>query len=169
MVEEPGRFVEDFAEAGADYLIIHQESTVHLHRAVEHIKALGKRAGVAINPATPAILLEEILPDIDLVLVMTVNPGFGGQKFIRTMLPKVRRVRQMIDRQKPACGLEVDGGIESHTAPLAVEAGVTVLAAGSALFEASEGVTVAVTRLRKRIAVTLLHSHSGPDHKRERR
>lgn len=151
MVEEPGRFVEEFVEAGSDCLIIHQESTVHLHRAVQHIKALGKRAGVAINPATPAILLEEILPNVNLVLVMTVNPGFGGQKFIRTTPPKIRRVRQMIDQQKLACELEVNGGIESHTALLAIEAATTVLAACSALFDAGDGVLAAVARLREEI------------------
>ena len=97
MISEPDRYLEAFAEAGADTLIVHQEGAIHLHRTVQAIHALGKRAGVAINPATPASVLEEILPDVELVLVMTVNPGFGGQKFIASTLPKIRRVRQMID------------------------------------------------------------------------
>ena len=97
MISEPDRYLEAFAEAGADTLIVHQEGAIHLHRTVQAIHALGKRAGVAINPATPAAVLEEILPDLELVLVMTVNPGFGGQKFISNTLPKIRRVRAMID------------------------------------------------------------------------
>ena len=97
MISEPDRYLEAFAEAGADTMIVHQECAIHLHRTVQAIHALGKRAGVAINPATPASVLEEILPDVELVLVMTVNPGFGGQKFISSTLPKIRRVRTMID------------------------------------------------------------------------
>ena len=134
MIEEPDRFLDAFAEAGADTLIVHQEGAIHLNRTVQAIHALGKRAGVAINPATPASVLEEILPDLELVLVMTVNPGFGGQKFLAGMLPKIRRVRHMIDQVCPGCDLEVDGGLEPHTAPLVVEAGATVLVAGSAIY-----------------------------------
>lgn len=147
MVEEPERSLESFAAAGADSLIVHQESTPHLHRAIQQIKSLGKRAGVAINPATPAQLLDEILPDVDLVLVMTVNPGFGGQRFIAGTLPKIRQVRQMINRYQPACELEVDGGIDAETAPLVVEAGASVLVAGSAIFRAQEPIAAAMTRL----------------------
>ena len=103
MISEPDRYLEAFAEAGADTLIVHQEGAIHLNRTVQEIHALGKRAGVAINPATPASVLEEILPDLELVLVMTVNPGFGGQEFLSGTLPKIRRVRQMIDRcRRPA-------------------------------------------------------------------
>ena len=121
---------------------------MNLHRTVQHIKTLGKKAGVVINPATPASVLEEILAYVDLVLVMTVNPGFGGQEFIHGTLPKIRRVRGMIDRVKPGCELEVDGGIEPHTAPLAVEAGARVLVAGSAVFGVREGVAAGIERIR---------------------
>ena len=112
------------------------------------IKALGKRVGVVINPATPASVLEEILQDVDQVLVMTVNPGFGAQHFIHTTLPKIRRVREMIEQIKPGCDLEVDGGIDATTAPLTVDAGANVLVAGSAIFGASEGVAATMKRLR---------------------
>jgi ribulose-phosphate 3-epimerase len=148
MIENPDKFLEAFAEAGVDSLLVHQEGAVHLHRTVQQIKALGKKAGVVINPATPAWVLEEILPDVHLVLVMTVNPGFGGQQFIHSTLAKIRRVREMIDRVQPGCELEVDGGIEPHTAPLAVEAGADVLVAGSAVFHVREGVLAGMERLR---------------------
>jgi ribulose-phosphate 3-epimerase len=151
MVRRPEFFLETFAKAGADTLIVQQESTVHLHRAVQHVKALGKRAGVAINPATPAAMLEEILPYLDLVLVMTVNPGFGGQDFIPGTLPKIRRVREAIDQVRPACELEVDGGIEPHTVAAAVEAGARVLVAGSAIFRCPDGIAAGMAKLRKGI------------------
>ena len=137
MISEPDRYLAAFAEAGADTLIVHQEGAIHLNRTVQEIHRLGLRAGVAINPATPAAVLEEILPDLELVLVMTVNPGFGGQEFLAGMLPKIRRVRRMIDEARTDCELEVDGGIEPHTAPLVVEAGARVLVAGSAVFRRS--------------------------------
>jgi ribulose-phosphate 3-epimerase len=148
MIENPDQYLEAFAEAGIDSLLVHQEGAVNLHRTVQHINALGKKAGVVINPATPASVLEEILPDVNLILVMTVNPGFGGQQFIHTMLAKIRRVREMIDRVRPGCELEVDGGIEPHTAPLAVEAGANVLVAGSAVFHVREGVAAGMDCLR---------------------
>ena len=112
------------------------------------VEALGKRAGVAINPATPAWVLEEILPDLDQVLVMTVNPGFGHQHFLQSTLPKIRRVAQMIERVKPDCELEVDGGIDETTAPVAVAAGANVLVAGTSVFGSDKGVTVAMESLR---------------------
>jgi len=148
MISDPDLYLEEFAEAGSDSLLVHWEGNNNLHRTVQRIKALGKRAGIVINPSTPASVLEEILQDVDQVLVMTVNPGFGGQHFIPTTLPKIRRVRQMINEIKPACDLEVDGGIDPKTAPLAVEAGANVLVAGSAIFNASEGVAAAMQRLR---------------------
>jgi ribulose-phosphate 3-epimerase len=148
MIEEADRYLEAFAEAGADTIIVHQEALRHLHRTVQQIRRLGKRPGVALNPSTPAHVLEEIVPDLDLVLVMTVNPGFGGQRFIATMVPKIRRVRQMIDRLQPACELEVDGGIDPVTAPTVVEAGARVLVAGSAVFSVPDGVAAAMRRLR---------------------
>jgi len=148
MITNPDRFLDDFANAGSDPLLVHLEGNDNLHRTVQHIKALGKRAGVVINPATPAGALEEILQDVDQVLIMTVNPGFGHQHFLHTTLPKIRRVRQMIDRLKPDCELEVDGGINPKTAPLVVEAGATVLVAGSAIFGHDEGVAAATKLLR---------------------
>ncbi len=123
MIDAPERYLEAFAEAGADSLLVHEEGANHLHRTVQLIKQLGKKAGVVINPATPAGVLEEILPDVDLVLVMTVNPGFGGQKFIEGTLPKIRKIRGMIDEVNPSCELEVDGGIDVETLPHVVTAG----------------------------------------------
>ena len=123
MIEEPMRYLDAFAEAGADSMLVHVENAANLHRTVQHIKALGKKAGVVLNPATSPVALAEILPDVDLILVMTVNPGFGGQKFIANTLGKIRRLRQMIDHAKQDIELEVDGGIDAETTPLAVEAG----------------------------------------------
>ncbi len=147
MISEPDRYLEAFAEAGADTLIVHQEGAIHLNRTIQAIHALGKRAGVAINPATPAAMIEEILPDIELVLVMTVNPGFGGQEFLAGTLPKIRRVRHMIDQVRPDCELEVDGGIEPHTASRVVDAGARVLVAGSSIFKAPGGPADGIAKL----------------------
>jgi len=152
MVEEPDRFLDAFAEVGADTMIVHHEGAIHLHRTVQAIHELGKRAGVAINPTTPASVLEEILPDLDLVLVMTVNPGFGGQKFLAGTLPKIRRVRQMIDQLRPGCELEVDGGLEPHTAPLVVEAGATVLVSGTAIYCVPGGPAAGIDRFKHGLA-----------------
>src|SRR3989449_1495101 len=148
MISDPDFFLDEFTEAGSDSFLVHWEGNNNLHRTVQRVKALGKRVGVVINPATPASVLEEILQDVDQVLVMTVNPGFGHQHFIHTTLPKIRRVRQMIEQIKPGCDLEVDGGIDATTAPLTVEAGANVLVAGSAIFGDNEGVTAAMKRLR---------------------
>ncbi|HBI43234.1 MAG TPA: ribulose-phosphate 3-epimerase [Planctomycetales bacterium] len=148
MVEAPDDFLDAFAEAGADALIVHVENAVNLHRTVGHIKKLGKKAGVALNPATSPVMLAEILPDVDLILVMTVNPGFGGQRFIANTLGKIRRVRQMIDQSKKDIELEVDGGIDAETAPQVVTAGARVLVAGSAIFGYAGGVAAAMNRLR---------------------
>jgi len=148
MISDPDFFLDEFAEAGSDSFLVHWEGNNNLHRTVQRVKALGKRVGVVINPATPAAALEEILQDVDQVLVMTVNPGFGHQHFIHTTLPKIRRVRQMIDEIRPGCELEVDGGIDATTAPLVVDAGANVLVAGSAIFSESEGVIAAMERLR---------------------
>jgi ribulose-phosphate 3-epimerase len=147
MVSDPDLFLDEFAAAGSDSFLVHWEGNHNLHRTVQRIKALGKLAGVAINPATPAAVLEEIVQDVDLVLVMTVNPGFGHQQFIGTTVPKIARVRELIQRLKPGCEIEVDGGIDATTAPLVVRAGATVLVAGSAIFGEPEGVTTAMTRL----------------------
>jgi ribulose-phosphate 3-epimerase len=148
MIADPDFFLDEFTEAGSDAFLVHWEGNHNLHRTLQRIKVLGKRASVAINPATPASVLEEILHDVDQVLVMTVNPGFGHQRFIHTTLPKIRRVRQMIDEIRPGCDLEVDGGIDATTAPLVVSAGANVLVAGSAIFGAGDGVVAAMQRLR---------------------
>ena len=148
MISDPDFFVDEFAQSGTDSFMVHWEGNNDLSRTVQRIKALGKRVGVAINPATPAEMLEEIMQDIDQVLVMTVSPGFGHQHFLHTTLPKIGRARRMIDRIKPECDLEVDGGVDVATAPLAVAAGANVLVAGSAIFNDNEGVTDAMKRLR---------------------
>lgn len=147
MVTPPEDFIEAFAHAGADTLIVHQESTPHLHRAIQQIHALGKKAGVALNPSTPAATLSEVLAKLQLVLVMTVNPGFGGQDFIPETLGKIRQVRQEIERRGLDCEIEVDGGIHEQTARQVVEAGANVLVAGSSVFGSSDGVAAAVARL----------------------
>jgi ribulose-phosphate 3-epimerase len=151
MIVEPERYVADFAQAGADLIIVHQEVSPHLHRTVEQIKRLGKRAGVAINPATPLAELQEILNDIDLVLCMTVDPGFGGQQFITGVLSKITRLRAMIEQHGARCDLEVDGGIHAETAPLVVKAGANVLVAGSAVYGDREGVAAGIRRLRQAV------------------
>lgn len=148
MISDPDAFLEAFVEAGSDTLLVHWEGNCNLHRTVQRVKALGKRVGVVINPATPAAVLEEILPDVNQVLVMTVNPGFGHQHFIDTTLPKIRRVREMIDAIEPGADVEVDGGIDAETAPLVVAAGANVLVAGTAVFGEGESVAAAMQRLR---------------------
>jgi ribulose-phosphate 3-epimerase len=148
MISDPDFFVDEFAQAGTDIFLVHWEGDHDLSRTVERIKALGKRVGVAINPETSATVLEEIMQDLDQVLVMTVHPGFGHQHFLHTTLSKIGRTRGMIDRIKPGCDLEVDGGVDVATAPLAVAAGANVLVAGSAIFNDSERVTTAMERLR---------------------
>jgi ribulose-phosphate 3-epimerase len=134
MIRRPDDFLKPFAEAGSDSFIVHWEGSLNLHRTVHSIRMLGKRVGVAINPATPADVLTEILPDIDQVLVMTVDPGFGHQQFLRSTLAKIRAVREMIARVNPDCDLEVDGGIAAGTARLAREAGANVFVAGTSVF-----------------------------------
>lgn len=151
MISAPDLFIEEFVDAGSDSLLVHWEGNANLHRTVHRIKALGKRAGVVINPATPATVLEEILQDAEQVLIMTVNPGFGHQHFLPTTLPKIRRVCQLIEQIKPGCDVEVDGGIDAATAPLAVAAGANVLVAGTAIFGDGEGVAAAMGRLQNSI------------------
>jgi ribulose-phosphate 3-epimerase len=148
MIEEPDRLLEAFAQAGSDTLIVHWEGNANLHRTVQHIRSLGKKPGVTINPATPADVLTDILPLVDLVLVMTVNPGFGGQSFLHEVLPKISRVREMIDAVRPQIELEIDGGVDATTAPLGVRAGANVLVAGSAVFGDRVGVAAAMEKLR---------------------
>jgi ribulose-phosphate 3-epimerase len=152
MISDPDSFFEEFVAAGSDSFLVHWEGNNNLHRTVHRIKELGKRAGVAINPATPASVLEEILPDLDQVLVMTVNPGFGHQHFIHGTLPKIQRVRQLIERMKLSCEVEVDGGVDEETGSLAAEAGADVFVAGSSIFGNKAGVASAMGRLRNNIA-----------------
>jgi len=151
MIVEPERYLEDFARAGADLIIVHQEASPHLHRTIEQIKRLGKRGGVAINPATPLAAVQEILEDVDLALVMTVDPGFGGQDFIRPMLSKIERLRAMLNGRGLQCDLEVDGGIHAETAPLATRAGANVLVAGSAVYDDPDGPAAGLAKLRAAI------------------
>lgn len=148
MIEDPGKFIPEFARAGANILTVQQEACTHLHRVIEQIKEHNVRAGVAINPATPVGMLEEVLPYVDLVLVMTVNPGFGGQSFIPTMPRKISAMRDMIARRGSLVELEVDGGIHAQTAPVVVRAGAQVLVAGSAIFREGESVAQTVKQLR---------------------
>lgn len=151
MITNPDLFLEEFVEAGSDSFLVHWEGNNNLDRTVRRIKELGKRAGVVINPATPATVLEEILPEVDQVLVMTVNPGFGHQHFLRSTLPKIQRVRQMVGRMKLNCEVEVDGGVDEETAPLAAAAGANVFVAGSSIFGDKQGVTTAMDSLRANI------------------
>ena len=153
MITDPDRFLAEFAEAGSDSFIVHWEGNLNLHRTVHSVARLSKRVGVAINPATPASVLEEILPELDQVLVMTVDPGFGHQDFLHTTLPKVSVVRRMIDRLNPGCELEVDGGIDSATARLTIAAGANVLVAGSAVFGDRDGVAAGMKSLRTSLAL----------------
>ena len=134
MISPVDQFLEAFADAGADTITVHPEAGPHLHRTIQRIKALGLRAGVSLNPATPAKTLDYIIEDIDLVLVMSVNPGFGGQRFIDSQLRKIAAIRKMIDASGRAIDLEVDGGIDATTAPLAIAAGADALVAGTATF-----------------------------------
>lgn len=147
MVTSPEDFIDAFVAAGADTLIVHQESTPHLHRAIQHIHSLGKKAGVALNPSTPSSALSEVLEMVQLVLVMTVNPGFGGQQFIRSTLPKIRQVRNALTERGLDCEVEVDGGINEKTIALAAEAGADVMVAGTAVYDAPDGVGPAIARL----------------------
>jgi len=135
MISPVDPYIPDFAKAGADIITLHQEAGPHLHRSVQVIKSLGKKAGVSLNPATPASTLEHVMDEVDLILVMSVNPGFGGQKFIPSQLEKIRTLRAMIDASGRDIDLEVDGGINVETAPLVIEAGADMLVAGSAAFK----------------------------------
>ncbi len=148
MIKSPERFIESFRKAGSDRLTVHVETCSHLHRTVEAIKELGAKAGVTLNPATPASSLKEILPYVDLVLVMTVNPGFGGQKFIRSMLRKVREMNEMISSVNPKIHLEVDGGVDETNAFELVKAGANAFVAGHSIFSKRD-ITGAVRKLRK--------------------
>lgn len=149
MIEEPTALLPAFLKSATDQVIIHAEACTHLHRAVFQIKEQGAQVGVAINPATPIAAIEEVLPDLDLALVMTVNPGFGGQSFIPSALDKVRRLSQIIRSKGYPCQVEVDGGVKADwTAQESVKAGATILVAGTAIYNREETVPAALTRLR---------------------
>lgn len=148
MITNPEQYIEDFAKAGADVIIVHQEVCPHLHRVIQQIKAAGKLAAVALTPSTPVFMLEDILSLLDMVLIMTVNPGFGGQDFIPETLPKIARLRQIITHRGLLCDIEVDGGIHEATAPQVVQAGANLLVAGSAVYNEHESVANAIARLR---------------------
>jgi len=141
MIEEADRYVDDFVEAGADMLSVHVEVTPHLHRTITHIKSLGVKAGAVLNPSTPVSSLLDIASDLDFVLVMSVNPGFGGQSFIRQALDKVRRVRDVLDQAGSSALIEIDGGIDTSNARDTVDAGATILVAGQAIFGAADAKT----------------------------
>ncbi len=151
MIEEPDRYLRDFAEAGAGILTVHQEVSPHLHRTVQAIRELDMRPGVALNPATPVETLTDILPELDLVLIMTVNPGFGGQSFIPATLDKTRRMRELLEAVGSRARLEVDGGVGPGNARALVDAGADVLVAGSAIFRHPEGPGAGVRALRSAI------------------
>ena len=148
MVSSPERFILDFVEAGADIITVHAEACTHLHRVVHQVKEAGARVGVALNPATPVNALDTLLADLDQVLVMTVNPGFGGQSFIESTVSKIAKVRATLDDMDLPADLEVDGGINTRTAAVAVEAGARVLVAGSAVFNPDVAVADAIAGIR---------------------
>ncbi len=151
MIDHPERYVRDFAEAGADSLSVHPESTPHLHRVLQEIRSYGVEAGVVLNPATPVSVLEYTLDLINVVLVMTVNPGFGGQKFIPEMLGKIRQVRNLLENKGKDVWISVDGGINTLTAPQVVAYGANSLVAGSAIFASPDGVAAAILQLRSSV------------------
>jgi ribulose-phosphate 3-epimerase len=134
MIEKPDQYIEAFAKAGADIITVHVEASPHLHRTIQLIKKCGVKAGVVLNPSTPANTLKHIIHDIDMVLLMTVNPGFGGQSFIKGVLPKIKEVSELIRENGLEVEIEVDGGVNAETAPLCIEAGANVLVAGSAIY-----------------------------------
>jgi len=152
MIERPERFISDFVKAGADIITVHVEASPHLKSTIRAIKEMGARAGVSLNPATPLSAADEFIHDVDLVLIMSVNPGFGGQPFIPKTLPRIERMRRMIDNRKPGIELEVDGGINAENAPDIVAAGADVLVAGNSIFRAKDGISGAMKRLREAVA-----------------
>jgi ribulose-phosphate 3-epimerase len=151
MISNPQEYIETFAQAGADVIIVHYEVSPHLHRNIQKIKAAGKQAGVALNPSTPVFMLQDMISLIDLVLIMTINPGFGGQELIPETLPKITQARQLVTQRGLACDIEVDGGINEETIPQVVRAGANLLVAGSAVYNAKETVAQSMARLRQAI------------------
>ena len=149
MIEDPDKYLEDFAKAGADFITVHAEACTHLHRTLSYIKELGKKAGVALNPASEPELLRYVIDHVDLVLVMSVNPGFGGQKFIESVIPKISQIKEMFEQSgKKDLYLSVDGGINFDTAPKVVRAGANVLVAGNTIY-GSKSVSESISKLRQ--------------------
>lgn len=138
MIEDPDQYVEAFAKAGADYITVHAEASRHLHRSIQNVKSFGVKAGVVLNPATPVESIQHIIEDVDMVVLMSVNPGFGGQKFIPSVLQKIRQVKQMADEKGLNIEIEIDGGVNEETAKLCIEAGANVLVAGSAVYNKAD-------------------------------
>ncbi|WP_043933375.1 ribulose-phosphate 3-epimerase [Bacillus sp. EB01] len=147
MIENPDQYIEAFAKAGADYITVHVEASRHLHRTIHLIKSFGVKAGVVLNPATPVDSIKHVIEDVDMVLLMSVNPGFGGQKFIQGVLPKIREVKKMAESFGKDVEIEIDGGVNAETARLCVEAGATVLVAGSAVYN-NEDRAAAIAAIR---------------------
>ena len=154
MIVEPERLVPDFISAGANKITVHQEAVTHLHSLVQVIRKLGASPGVALNPGTPASTMEEILPDLDLVLAMTVNPGYGGQAFIPGVLPKITRLREMIDAGGQATELEVDGGVKADNVGVVIGAGADVIVAGSAVYNDKMTIAEAITHMKNGIGAS---------------
>ncbi|MES1043008.1 ribulose-phosphate 3-epimerase [Heyndrickxia oleronia] len=148
MIENPDQFIASFVKAGADYITVHVEACKHLHRTIQYIRSFGVKAGVVLNPATPVEMIKHVLKDIDMVLLMTVNPGFGGQRFIMSVLPKIKQVKELIDQEGLNIEIEVDGGINPETAKLCTDAGANVLVAGSAIYN-HEDRKKAINEIRK--------------------
>jgi ribulose-phosphate 3-epimerase len=152
MIENPDHYVADFAKAGADIITVHVEAATHLHRTVQQIRELGAKPGVTLNPGTPLNTLEEILPLVDMVLIMSVNPGFGGQSYIPSSTDKIRRLRKMLDAIGSTADLEVDGGVKTHNAAEITAAGANVLVAGSAIFGGQQSITENIAGFKQALA-----------------
>ena len=158
MIENPDQYINAFAKAGADILSVHVEACQHLHRTVQQIKTKGMKAGVVLNPHTPVSMIEHVIEDVDLVLLMTVNPGFGGQSFIHSVLPKIKQVADIVEKRKLQVEIEVDGGVNPETAKLCIEAGANVLVAGSAIYNQKDR-SQAITKIRNEDLI--LNSHKA--------
>ena len=151
MIEHPERYISEFVDAGADIITVHVEASAHLLSTIRLIKEQGSRAGVSLNPPTPLSAVDEFIYHVDLVLIMSVNPGFGGQSFIPETLPRIANMRKILNNRKPGVELEVDGGINADNAPDIVEAGADILVAGNSVFRAEEGISQALQRLREAV------------------
>ena len=154
MIENPDKYIDAFAEAGADIITVHVEASEHLHKTLDHIRKSSKTVGVSLNPSTPIARIEHVLKHVDMVLLMTVNPGFGGQKFIRSVLPKIKELKQIVDKADLSVDIEVDGGIDKTTVADVVKAGANILVAGTAIFKAPD-IKEAIKVLRNRGSVNV--------------